>query len=697
MSLNMFSQPSSSNKAGKRLFSTIVEVATTNKLITDSSTQIAEVIESKRPRVVNNNRPPTTTLSTSTSTTPAELMLVDLPSCTSNLQRTRSAASTIKQPVFIDAHVQTDFNLHNSVISPIPETSVFIVPNKLPPALISPPKTPPSFRSNPQLSRAKSTVSISSVQNVAVSKKLISFSSMCSMDLTPSTSAVQTEIKQPSVAELRPKRPRLKHTRTAAVDGTDNPSEFGQSLQPNKKLRVDFGSVDVYSFNFTQSYDTVPSEGVSLGMEDKHHEVRHYESYRDFQRERFVENTANKHSLDSMTMAGNKRRRVRSTQDSLMEDLRASRRAIADTTCVPSGSNAFKRNSDKSDEEFEHNKRNKIMLPMDKKRKQAIIKSNEIQIDKEINEECVRIKLSRELCGCSCEKGVCLPESCQCSLDGIGCLVDKPAFPCSCSKGTCKNPNERHEFDFDKVQMHYRQTLKRFKSASRRQPEEEGLLSRTKSLSSLPLPNSRRPQPVNIPLTSSFEKLELKTPSSSKPARKLLDKSPSLSKITTQFSSSGSISIPFRTPPHVTRRQVRPRRYPVTPTFRQGKSAGDEPSIVIDEPSVITLNDSTLTQSVMEIDDSIQILSPAIRSSTRKFKARPNSVCEVVITKPTTDLFSIDQQNSEDLQTIVDGIIPQKSLLSAESRSLSATTTEETSRTNSTEEFQTTPAVIRID
>lgn len=76
------------------------------------------------------------------------------------------------------------------------------------------------------------------------------------------------------------------------MDGTDNPSEFGQSLQPNKKLRVDFGSVDVYSFNFTQSYDTVPSEGVSLGMEDKHHEVRHYESYRDFQRERFVENVS---------------------------------------------------------------------------------------------------------------------------------------------------------------------------------------------------------------------------------------------------------------------------------------------------------------------------------------------------------------------------------------------------------------------
>lgn len=85
----------------------------------------------------------------------------------------------------------------------------------------------------------------------------------------------------------------MKHTRTAAVDGTDEPSETGQSLQPNKKLRVDFGSVDVYSFNFTQSYDTVPSEGdIPLGMEDKHHEVRHYESYRDFQRERFAENVS---------------------------------------------------------------------------------------------------------------------------------------------------------------------------------------------------------------------------------------------------------------------------------------------------------------------------------------------------------------------------------------------------------------------
>jgi hypothetical protein len=88
-------------------------------------------------------------------------------------------------------------------------------------------------------------------------------------------------------------RPRLKHTRTAAVDGTDEPPELNHNLQPNKKQRVDFGSVDVYSFNFTQSYDTIPTEGgIPIGMEDKHHEVRHYESYRDFQRERFAENVS---------------------------------------------------------------------------------------------------------------------------------------------------------------------------------------------------------------------------------------------------------------------------------------------------------------------------------------------------------------------------------------------------------------------
>jgi hypothetical protein len=101
----------------------------------------------------------------------------------------------------------------------------------------------------------------------------------------------------------------------------------------------------------------------------------------------------------------------------------------------------------------------------------------------------------------------------------------------------------------------------------------------------------------------------------------------------------------------------------------------------------------------MEIDDSIQILSSP-RPFTRSIKQA--EVCEVVVTSPTkpaTDLFAIhQQQSSEDLQTVVERIVPQNSLLSAESRSLSAaTTTTDESRTNSTEEFQPTPVLLRVD
>jgi hypothetical protein len=81
------------------------------------------------------------------------------------------------------------------------------------------------------------------------------------------------------------------------------------------------------------------------------------------------------------------------------------------------------------------------------------------------------------------------------------------------------------------------------------------------------------------PLTHSFEKLELKAPPS--PTRNPLQKSKSVgSKITTQFSSTGSISLPFVTPQAVTKRR---KRYPVTPTFRyeQDEELGWEITVLI--------------------------------------------------------------------------------------------------------------------
>jgi hypothetical protein len=145
--------------------------------------------------------------------------------------------------------------------------------------------------------------------------------------------------------------PRLKHTRTAAVDGTDEPSSSFFQM-PNKKRCVDFGSVDVYSFEFRQSCDTVPSEGgiplgkslvkfkidSILGMEDKHHDVKHYPSYRDFQRERFAEQKE-KYSLDSSIMGYNKRRRRQQHSTDLIDHFPVKHRSSKNEPSTSAGIN----------------------------------------------------------------------------------------------------------------------------------------------------------------------------------------------------------------------------------------------------------------------------------------------------------------------------------------------------------------------
>lgn len=219
------------------------------------------------------------------------------------------------------------------------------------------------------------------------------------------------------------------------------------------------------------------------------------------------------------------------------------------------------------------------------------------------------------------------------------------------------------------------------------------------SLSSLSRPNISNL--LQSPLTHSFEKLELKTPSPLKPA--LIQKSPSLgSKITTQFSQSGSISLPTSTPKNVTRRR---KRYPVTPTFRQQQD--DDLTLVLKqliislktffrltEPSIIILND----QSTMEIDQSVQFIEEIQRSSANPKQPKTTSgveICELVVTAPVDNVTELPIQDNE--LAVVTPINTQSSLLSAASRSLSAatTTTDETSRNSSTEEF-VMPS-IRID
>ncbi|CAI4231353.1 unnamed protein product [Auanema sp. JU1783] len=84
------------------------------------------------------------------------------------------------------------------------------------------------------------------------------------------------------------------------------------------------------------------------------------------------------------------------------------------------------------------------------------------------------IRKSRKVVGCSCVDGICIPETCECSKNGIHCQVDgtsedgRTTTPCTCDHGDkCDNPNGRSEFRRDVVQRHYSLTFQRIKDMER--------------------------------------------------------------------------------------------------------------------------------------------------------------------------------------------------------------------------------------
>ncbi|KAA3679617.1 cysteine/serine-rich nuclear protein [Paragonimus westermani] len=103
---------------------------------------------------------------------------------------------------------------------------------------------------------------------------------------------------------------------------------------------------------------------------------------------------------------------------------------------------------------------------------QVVVKQQRLRtIDHLERVECQAIRLSREICGCSCSGGVCLPDECYCARNGIRCQVDRALFPCSCIESAqCQNPEGRIEFDPIRVRTHYLHTRLRLDVARAQQP-----------------------------------------------------------------------------------------------------------------------------------------------------------------------------------------------------------------------------------
>lgn len=112
------------------------------------------------------------------------------------------------------------------------------------------------------------------------------------------------------------------------------------------------------------------------------------------------------------------------------------------------------------DEFLDDNETKQVVSIPQKKRKSLLKKSGVLRILKKEEKDCMEIRLSRVVCGCSCGD-ICEPQSCECSLNGIGCQVDYGKYPCSCEKNSCGNMFGRKHYDPSVVRRHYYETFTR--------------------------------------------------------------------------------------------------------------------------------------------------------------------------------------------------------------------------------------------
>lgn len=301
-------------------------------------------------------------------------------------------------------------------------------------------------------------------------------------------------------------------TSETSADGiSSNASSCTHKTSPDecddhRKLEVrhvTFDKVEIYYFERSQGFVCVPSQGGStLGMRPIHFasEMLTVSDHQDFQLlERYL-TILRKHAAGKISLTDEQLRFIKEKLDSsrctrLRETFYrhsllcdnfcpelASRKSTGDlvstfTPCSDDYGSVYpsERTDALSRQEcsptFNIDVENQLsglidcyflqLIPV-KKRRLLLRKAGVKTIDHTERIECQAIRMSREVCGCSCSDGMCSPVSCPCALDGIRCQVDRALFPCSCvERSHCQNPHGRIEFDSVRVRTHYLHTRMR--------------------------------------------------------------------------------------------------------------------------------------------------------------------------------------------------------------------------------------------
>ncbi|XP_074596205.1 uncharacterized protein LOC141851360 [Brevipalpus obovatus] len=225
---------------------------------------------------------------------------------------------------------------------------------------------------------------------------------------------------------------------SATTSNNNNNNNNNNDINCTKKS-VKFNGVTVFYFPRSQGFTCVPSQGGStLGMD-----LQHFAS-RDFTLEAHAE----------------EKRRVH-------RDILIRQRKFARMFPYQSSGSTFESEedsnddiSDISDSELEWDSCY-FLQPVPLRQRRALLRESGVRkIETVEKEECRSIRASRENCGCECQI-YCDPETCQCSLAGIKCQVDRLSFPCGCTRDGCGNQNGRVEFNPMRVRTHFIHTIMR--------------------------------------------------------------------------------------------------------------------------------------------------------------------------------------------------------------------------------------------
>jgi hypothetical protein len=218
----------------------------------------------------------------------------------------------------------------------------------------------------------------------------------------------------------------------------------------SKKKKVAFRDVDLYMFDRTQGFQSIPSDtfetSITLGMNYRHSYIEKFQSldeYFKFKRsvhlnklEIELNNVKNENNdeLDKEDQDYvNKINDILSKKNVYENDINIDLPISSDIFCP-------------------------ILSPNERIKKLAEFGYSTSDLDMTESNEILDIKQARIVnVGCKCKQMnmVCSENDlCSCASNGIQCQLDKTRYPCECTLKKCKNPNGIKRFDQKTVVKH---------------------------------------------------------------------------------------------------------------------------------------------------------------------------------------------------------------------------------------------------